>query len=254
MIEPSSKYHYQADYAMQHADYAFDVARKKQKAKKIKAILREHCGEKLKEMHGLDLGCSLGIISIELVEQLASLVAVDYDATAVAHATEHHQKSGLSFLVQDAMNLSFPDEHFDLVISNQVYEHVPDSARMFDEIHRVLKPGGICYLAAGNRFKFMEDHYRLPLLSAMPKSWGHRYLRVLGKGDHYYETHHSLSELKRQTARFRIHDYTLRVISEPEHFCATDMLRSGSLKQKAALLMGRLAYWLVPGYLWVLEK
>lgn len=45
-------------------------------------------------------------------------------------------------LNQDVQRLTFPDSHFDVVTSNQVFEHVPDDIRGFGECFRVLKPGG----------------------------------------------------------------------------------------------------------------
>lgn len=38
--------------------------------------------------------------------------------------------------------LPFDDNSFDLIISNQVFEHIPDYKKSLEEIHRVLKPGG----------------------------------------------------------------------------------------------------------------
>jgi len=43
---------------------------------------------------------------------------------------------------EDVTGLTFPDESFDVVISQDVMEHVPDTSRAFAEIARVLKPGG----------------------------------------------------------------------------------------------------------------
>lgn len=43
---------------------------------------------------------------------------------------------------EDVMALSFPDRSFDLVLSSDVLEHVPDPYRGHREIFRVLKPGG----------------------------------------------------------------------------------------------------------------
>lgn len=43
---------------------------------------------------------------------------------------------------EDAQQLSFKDESFDLVTSNQVFEHVPDDQSAFRECLRVLRPGG----------------------------------------------------------------------------------------------------------------
>lgn len=43
---------------------------------------------------------------------------------------------------QDLQHLSFGNEQFDVVISEDVLEHVRDDRQAFTEIHRVLKPGG----------------------------------------------------------------------------------------------------------------
>jgi len=44
---------------------------------------------------------------------------------------------------QDVQNLMLPSGMLDLVTSTEVFEHVPDDAKGFSEIHRVLKPGGL---------------------------------------------------------------------------------------------------------------
>jgi hypothetical protein len=43
---------------------------------------------------------------------------------------------------EDVENLSFPDAHLDLIVSNDVFEHVPHPARAFAECARVLRSGG----------------------------------------------------------------------------------------------------------------
>jgi SAM-dependent methyltransferase len=45
-------------------------------------------------------------------------------------------------LHEDLLALSFPDESIDLVLSSDVFEHVPDPYRGHTEVHRVLRPGG----------------------------------------------------------------------------------------------------------------
>jgi len=43
---------------------------------------------------------------------------------------------------EDLLNLSFPSGVFDVVLSNEVFEHVPNLERSLAEVARVLKPGG----------------------------------------------------------------------------------------------------------------
>ena len=123
-----------------------------------------------------------------------------------------------------------------------------------DEIYRVLAPGGACYFAAGNRWRLIEPHYGLPLLSVMPKWLAHRYLRLLRRGGQYYETHLTHGQLRQLVARFDVTDYTARIVEEPERFHATDQIRPDSAVHAAARLLARRANWLMPTYHWVLRK
>jgi len=43
---------------------------------------------------------------------------------------------------EDVQKLSFKDESFDLCTSTEVFEHVPDDMAGFNELFRVLRPGG----------------------------------------------------------------------------------------------------------------
>ena len=57
----------------------------------------------------------------------------------------HEYKSGSvvnGILNQDLQNLSFADNSFDIVISSEVFEHIPNAYKAFREVYRVLKPGG----------------------------------------------------------------------------------------------------------------
>ena len=84
--------------------------------------------------------------------------------------------------------LPFADDSFDVVLTNHVIEHVGDTAaqgRHLAEIHRVMKPDGIGYLAVPNRWMLTEPHFQLRFLSWWPHAWRTPYLRMMGKGDVY---------------------------------------------------------------------
>lgn len=57
----------------------------------------------------------------------------EYESGSVINGMRH----------EDVENLSFGDDTLDLIVSNDVFEHVPNPAKAFSECARVLKPGGI---------------------------------------------------------------------------------------------------------------
>lgn len=50
-------------------------------------------------------------------------------------------------LQMDAAKMRFPDDHFDVVFSRAVFEHLADPESVISEIRRVLKPGGVMFIA-----------------------------------------------------------------------------------------------------------
>lgn len=53
---------------------------------------------------------------------------------------------GLDIRQMDATNLAFPDDHFDLVVSHEVFEHLPDVPGALSELRRTMRPGGLTYI------------------------------------------------------------------------------------------------------------
>lgn len=60
-------------------------------------------------------------------------------------------------LVSPAEKLPIPDEHFDLLISTQVLEHVDDPGACLSEMFRVLGPGGTLLLSTHGTFLYHPD-------------------------------------------------------------------------------------------------
>ena len=70
-------------------------------------------------------------------------VALDYSFTALRkHIDPKYQR-----VCGTADRLPFFDDTFGFVFTVTALEHVPEAGRAFDEVHRVLKPGGVAYLS-----------------------------------------------------------------------------------------------------------
>jgi SAM-dependent methyltransferase len=91
----------------------------------------------------LDLGCGNGWMASGL--GCISPTMLDISAVNCRH-TRHI--SSLHRVVQaDAQEIPLKSGSFDVVICTDLFEHVPDTAPLVEEIHRVLRPGGILFFS-----------------------------------------------------------------------------------------------------------
>ena len=85
--------------------------------------------------------------------------------------------------------IPFSDNSFDIVVNNQVLEHVEDIDSALAEIHRVLKPGGQVLSMFPDKSVWREGHCGIPFLHWFPKGSQSRvyyaaFLRLVGMGYH----------------------------------------------------------------------
>jgi SAM-dependent methyltransferase len=79
----------------------------------------------------------------------------------------------------DGFYLPFSDGTFDICICSHVLEHVPDPNKMVEEIHRVLKVGGIALIEFPNRLYPIELHRNLVLMPYLPLKIAKLYATIL---------------------------------------------------------------------------
>lgn len=100
----------------------------------------------------LELGCGTGIFSNYLLKKNPRLdiVGLDISPAAIAVANGKLKKyKDARFEVGDVLNLTYPDNHFDVVIGNSILHHVPMDV-VCAQIKRVLKPGGAIWFCEPN--------------------------------------------------------------------------------------------------------
>jgi 2-polyprenyl-3-methyl-5-hydroxy-6-metoxy-1,4-benzoquinol methylase len=250
----TSSRNYQFNFSKMLPEAMYDRQRREKKAATMLAVFNDYYNTDLQSFSVLDVGCSTGFIASYLADYCGQVIGMDIDEPAIDFAQANLKKKNLKFLKSDSMAIEFPANHFDIVICAQVYEHVPDATKLMAQILRVLKPGGICYFAAGNRLNIMEAHYQLPFLSMLPRPLGHFYVRIARKGQFYYEKHFSYWTLKKLVGDFELIDYTKKIIENPQKFNIHYMLQHDSLKSRLAKLIVNNAYWLCPTYIWLLKK
>ena len=230
-----------------------DTKGRAQKFKKILSVLKNFHPE-TQSLNCLDIGCSSGIITSLLRNHFRMSIGMDIDQEAVQYAQNHPSSPRARFLIADSMVLPFHDNSMDVIICNHIYEHVPYANQLMDEVYRVLKVNGFCYFSAGNKYMMIEGHYKLPFLSWFPKPIAHHYLNLAGKGDFYYEQHLSLRGLKILVGKFRIHDYTLSIIRNPEKFFAIDIFHVQTILYRCIRWVAPYLYPWIPTYVWILTK
>jgi ubiquinone/menaquinone biosynthesis C-methylase UbiE len=120
-----------------------------------------HAGEQV-----LEVGGGMGTDLAQFARHGAIVTDVDLSEGHLQHAQENFRLRGLTgrFVHHDAESLPFDDNTFDLVYSNGVIHHTPNTAQAVAEIFRVLKPGGrvIAMVYAENSLQYWRNlvwHY-----------------------------------------------------------------------------------------------
>lgn len=99
-------------------------------------------------------GCGVGLYVRALRQFTPYVVGLDIEPERVADSYAH------SPLVNVAAGeyLPYPSDHFDLVLSHEVIEHVQDDTLTLAEMVRVLKKGGRAVIFCPNRLYPFETH------------------------------------------------------------------------------------------------
>lgn len=112
----------------------------------------------------LEIACGTGRVTRHLRKVLPAsvrLFATDISADMLAITKRELNNNGIIFQVEDAQKLSFADNSFDVVICQFGMMFLPEKEKGFEEVLRVLKPGG--------KFMFFtwDDTLKVPIFRAL---------------------------------------------------------------------------------------
>ncbi|HEX2268954.1 MAG TPA: class I SAM-dependent methyltransferase, partial [Pyrinomonadaceae bacterium] len=101
----------------------------------------------------LEIGCGMGTDLLQFARGGARCTGIDLTPRSVEitrHRFRLYNAHG-AFMISDGERLPFHSDSFDVVYSNGVLHHTPDTAGAIREVHRVLRPGGVAKIMLYHR-------------------------------------------------------------------------------------------------------
>lgn len=147
------------------------------------AIIERHV--RLDGRRVLDLGCGVGEYVRAFTRRGAHALGCDVE---VPRLREARTRGATNVLAAAGESLPFRTGSLDLVVLNEVIEHVANDRQTMREVGRVLAPGGVCIIFAPNRGFPFETHGvyvayggrrryifgNIPLVNWLPSAWRDR--------------------------------------------------------------------------------
>ena len=115
----------------------------------------------------LDCGCGTGPMISLLYEKDSSKHYVGLDLTPkMIEVAQNKNLEGTEWIVGDCENLPFEDDSFDVIICTNSFHHYPNPQLFFENVKRVLRPGGRLILqdyTAPAPILWLMNHTEMPL-------------------------------------------------------------------------------------------
>ena len=140
----------------QHKKYNMEGVERGKKIASLMAISGGLAGKKV-----LDIGCGTGGISVAFAKKNARVYAMEPNYTHpllmdLTMARAAKEEVTLSAVIGRGELLPFGNESFDIVILNDVLEHVEYPEKVVSETARILSRDGLMYLSTPNKYSFKQ--------------------------------------------------------------------------------------------------
>lgn len=159
--------------------------------------LDEQAEHPIRGLTVLDIGCGGGILAESMARLGANVTGIDVVEKNIAIATQHATVSGLnvSYQLSTVEKLARGGSKFDVVLNMEVVEHVTGLDGFMDSSCKLLKPGGMMFVATINR----------TLIAWLVAIVGAEYLlRWMPKGTHRLKMFRKPAEIRDLLARHKL--------------------------------------------------
>lgn len=167
-------------------------------ARQILGTIRSELTKPVSELNILDIGSGYGHTALALARQCKQVTGIEPCAEPAQEASRLQREGNVT-------NASFhhatlegfqTEQQFDLIILDNVLEHLPDQVAALKKIDSLLAPCGVVYLLVPNKYWPIEVHYHLPFLGWLPVDLANEYLKLTGKGTDYTDASYAPGFLK----------------------------------------------------------
>ncbi len=137
---------------MSNFDHATDLKNRKIDRGNIDANIQFLGGTGLlkKSLRILEIGCGAGRLTNYLIQKGFDAMGFDISETLIKEGYSRYPDT-MIFIASGGGDMPFKDSFFDVVLSFDVLEHIPDVDVHLSEVRRVLKSGGFYLFRAPNK-------------------------------------------------------------------------------------------------------
>lgn len=221
------------------------------KAQAILTTLRHYSSSDFSGQICLDVGCGNGEIAAYLSDYFNKVIAIDREPWARWIALRSNKKN-LYFVKNSAESLSLIDNCIDVIVCNQVYEHVQNLDNLIDEIFRVLKPGGICYFAGPNLLYPIEQHTYWPFVHWIDRGMLVKIMKLFGFDGVFDANAKSYWHITNKLKKFKIENSFPYIIKNPKLYGRYNFFWIALSKIHFILL--KFLTVISPGFVFILKK
>jgi 2-polyprenyl-3-methyl-5-hydroxy-6-metoxy-1,4-benzoquinol methylase len=135
-----------------------DYQRSSQYMVAIHQVFYSWVGQQVREKKVLDAGCGEGYGVNILGKTAQRAVGIDVKEDLINYALRRYLSENIEFLVMDCETLGFQKEAFDIVVCNELIEHLVNYKAFISGTFELLKPGGFFICATTNaELSFKKD-------------------------------------------------------------------------------------------------